>query len=339
MTSVAPPTRLDDISLDWLTATLGPVDSWDSEPIGEGFGLSGTTHRIDLVMADGTSATVVVKFAPASQTAREIAFFDHCAVLTPIRTPGFIAGGVDQRTDHGVLLLEYVTEARQGDVLAGCSLNEASDLAIVLARLHATWWGNTAALPDSLAASTQMPDLPRIREGRLDRLNTLYGEVLSPAQLDLINNIEGKLSSDRDTLYEGPLTLLHGDFHLDNVLFPTVGEPVVLDWQGSRTGPPAVDVARFLVECLTAEQRSQYGAQALSAYFSTLAEHDIEVESDLRPMIVPALRLLLPGVINWLGRPKPDPPNSRPRRLGANILHTTTTAITELTAHRAGGVD
>ena len=45
--------------------------------------------------------------------------------------------------------------------------------------------------------------------------------------------------------------LCHGDFHPDNVMM-TSGDPVLIDWRGSKKGIPAADFARTLVVLMTA---------------------------------------------------------------------------------------
>src|SRR3546814_11036087 len=44
-----------------------------------------------------------------------------------------------------------------------------------------------------------------------------------------------------------PFSLVHGDYRLDNLLFPAVGDGVVaVDWQTAAIGPPLRDVAYLL---------------------------------------------------------------------------------------------
>ena len=50
-----------------------------------------------------------------------------------------------------------------------------------------------------------------------------------------------------DSLGPTPFAVIHGDYRLDNLMFPPDGDGVVaLDWQTVGVGPPARDIAYFL---------------------------------------------------------------------------------------------
>ncbi len=69
--------------------------------------------------------------------------------------------------------------------------------------------------------------------------------------------------------WQGPTTVVHSDLHLDNVLFDAAG-PIVMDWQTVGCGPGAVDVARWLLESLTLEDRAVHERDLLTAYVDEL---------------------------------------------------------------------
>lgn len=97
-------------------------------------------------------------------------------------------------------------------------------------------------------------------------------------------------------------------------------------------GPPATDLARFMVECLTADQHRSYGSAALLAYLEELAGRGIHrpVSVASQEIVLASIRLLA-GTINWLGRTPPDPPGSRKEALGRNILHNITVTLEAFT--------
>ncbi|HUP17653.1 MAG TPA: hypothetical protein VM848_16595 [Acidimicrobiia bacterium] len=134
------PAGRDEVTTQWLSSVFGPVQSFTIEQIGEDFGLSGSTFKVDLRLIDAPPRQTAIKFASSGPTAREITFFEHCAAGTPLRLPEFVAGAIDHEADRGVVVLEYLADLRQGDVLAGCTRAEAITLAKMLARLHAAWW-------------------------------------------------------------------------------------------------------------------------------------------------------------------------------------------------------
>jgi len=319
------------ITTDWLSALVGGVISWSTTEIGFEYGLSGSTHRIDLELLGGASKSVVVKLAPATPTRREITFFEACAHRTPLPLPGFIDGATDRGADRGVVVLDYLQGTRRGDVLEGCTEAEAHTLAGMLARLHAAWWNDDDPGLRSLEdlGDDRVGVVPHIREGRLgiflDRFDELADRTIRP----WIEGLEDRAAALHHALGAGPTTLIHADYHLDNVLFLGSREPFIIDWQQATAGPPEVDVARFLVECLTTDQRSRYGPAALSTYVEGLGTAGIAPAADFEGRVLGALELLLPGIINWLGRPEPDPPESRKAALGRNMLLNTMAAIAD----------
>lgn len=330
--SLRVPTAVDEIDLAWLSTLCGPAGSFTLTPIGGEFGLSGTTFRLDVRLLDSNVRRLAVKFAAAGPTAREIRFFEDCAARTPLRLPEFVTGAVDAGADRGMVVLEYLPDVRQGDVLVGCARTEATTLARVLARLHATWWG---AADPALAALAELDEplanVPRVRDGRLSVFLERHGDSLSSDTRELVLDLGQRLESAHDELRAGPQTLIHRDYHLDNMLFTTTPEPIVIDWQGAAVGPPAVDVARLMVECLTLQQRRQYGSTVLAAYLQELEGHGIpRPEGRLRHEIVLALLRSLAGTINWLGRTPPDPVGSRKEVLGRNSLRNISDALEDL---------
>lgn len=333
MVGLAVPAGRDEVTTQWLSRVFGPVQSFTIEQIGEGFGLSGSTFKTDLRLVDAPPRQAAIKFASSGPTAREITFFEHCAADTPLRLPEFVAGAIDREADRGVVVLEYLADLRQGDVLAGSTRAEAITLAKMLARLHAAWWGVDDAATRPLAELGGYPIASAgIRDGRLTPFLDQFGRSLSSSMRELIEDLPKRLALAHETLRMGPMTLIHRDWHLDNILFAPEGEPFVIDWQGAAVGPPATDLARFMVECLTADQLRSYGSEALLAYLEELSDHGIH-----RPMsvasqeIVLALGNLLAGTINWLGGTPPDPPGSRKEALGRNILRNITVTVEAFT--------
>ncbi|HEX9856127.1 MAG TPA: aminoglycoside phosphotransferase family protein [Acidimicrobiia bacterium] len=318
------PAGRDEVTTQWLSRIFGPLQSFTIEQIGEEFGLSGSTFKVDLCPIDAPRRQVAIKFASYDPTAREIMFFERCAADTPLRLPDFVAGAVDHEADRGVVVLEYLADLRQGDVLAGCTRAEAITLARMLARLHAAWWGADDAATSALAelGDDTMASGPGIREDRLGPFLNRHGGSLPWSMRELLEDLPNRLALAYQKLRMGPITLIHRDWHLDNVLFAPSGEPFVIDWQGAAVGPPATDLARFMVECLTAEQHRSYGSEALLTYVEELARRGIHRPmSDASQEIGHASLRLLARIINWLGRTPPDPPGSRKEALGRNILH------------------
>ena len=93
-----------------------------------------------------------------------------------------------------------------------------------------------------------------------------------------LDEIQERAPTISDSLAAAPWTLLHGDYRLDNVLFRSDDEIVVLDLQGVGAGRPAVDVAYFITTALTAEHRDEE-EQLLRTYHDALVAAGISTYS------------------------------------------------------------
>jgi aminoglycoside/choline kinase family phosphotransferase len=79
-------------------------------------------------------------------------------------------------------------------------------------------------------------------------------------------------------LGQPPQTFLHGDFHLNNLLFdppPGAKSLAVIDWQGCARGRATRDLAYFLVTSLSLEGRRAHERALLNLYCTALAEHGV----------------------------------------------------------------
>lgn len=121
----------------------------------------------------------------------------------------------------------------------------------------------------------------------------------------MIELLRSRLGAVWGALAARPQTLIHADLHLDNLIFaPDDGSRrvAVLDWQTVSVGPPAWDVARFLFDSLSVEDRRSAEAELLDRYVTLLAAHGVRGYSaeDLRLECKLALLVLLAGTVGWL---------------------------------------
>ena len=202
-------------------------------------------------------------------------------------------------------MLEDLSGGRQGDVLEGCSIEDARLVIDQLAPFHARWWGD-AALASGFPVGGRDPRERQQRYGeQVDAFIERCGDRLPPGIADVVEGLRSRLADVASALHTRQKTLIHADLHLDNMLFDARGDGrsvTVLDWQTVSVGSPAWDVALFLFDSLSVEDRRAAESELLEAYLRLLSTHgvrDYTIE-ELRHDCGLALLLLLAGTVGWL---------------------------------------
>ena len=249
--------------------------------------------RLSLTYDRPTDAppTVIAKLPAADETSRatalslrsyenEVRFYQELAPDLPIRTPGVFHADIDVETASFVLLLEDMAPARQGDQLAGCSLEVAEVAIDELVRLHAPRWDDPTLssiewLHRDPATGRQfmLMLLPTLWDGFRERYTAELGPETHEAGDALFADLEGYLTSDTE-----PWTIVHGDYRLDNLLFdPTPGGvPVtVVDWQTVTHGPALQDVAYFIGAGLVHDERRVAEQDLVRTYHAGLVANGV----------------------------------------------------------------
>lgn len=273
--------RPEDVTPAWLSTALGrPVDAFTTQPVGTG--QMGDSVRFTL-QPDGTS--VVIKFAAADDTSRatgvalrsyeiEVRFYQEIVPTVGIRTPACHYAAVEPDTGWFTLVLEDLAPAVQGDQLAGCTVDHAALALEELAKLHAPRWGDPSLLElewlhkgDQSAAGTIM-----IVQGLFPGFRERYADRLSVEEQDLASRVAAGLPH-LFAQRTGPITVTHGDYRLDNMLFgtPEGGAPfAIVDWQTATTGPGLTDASYFLGAGLLPDARRAHERELVREYHRAL---------------------------------------------------------------------
>jgi aminoglycoside/choline kinase family phosphotransferase len=240
--------------------------------------------------------------------AREVLFYQHLASLHPVPAPRLYYGAADEATGRIILLVQDLSTARPGDVLHGCSPEEAEQILQAIAPFHAHWWAHPRV--KDFAWLPQWVGDPQVRQEGYNRqvgpFLQRFGQQLPPFIHEAIGRLRADYAQVLTRLAEAPATLIHADLHLDNILFSPSGHnhPVtVLDWQSISCGAAAVDVALFLYGSLSIEQRRAKGHALLARYHTRLAEDGVSGYSFQQLLDDCRLALLwnLAGTVGWLG--------------------------------------
>ncbi len=302
MSDLIVPNGLQDITPCWLTRALhgdekpasASVTGFSAEAIVEGKGFMSQLYRLRLEYdSDATDLpySAIVKLPSADpllgtvfdrlgQNRREVNFYRELADSVSISTPHSYYCGTDAATGSTVLLLEDMNYARQGDSVAGCSLDDARRCIGQLARFQAVWWDSPllhrlhwmplkeaeAAVYQELYPDAWMSLLQKAGDS-MPRALRLLGDRLVPE----VSGIKSQLSRP-------PGTVVHGDYRLDNCFFSTTGNcssVVVMDWEFCGRGRGAYDIATFVSEAFPPEQRRKEELGLLQEYHSILEENGV----------------------------------------------------------------
>jgi hypothetical protein len=274
------------------------------ELIGVGYGLASYLFRCRWSGTTG-SESVVVKLWDAGGVggAREVEFYRAFAGDITGMIPRCYHSAVDDERGHAALVLEDLGEVIQGDCLQPLTLARAVALAEVLAAVHATWWEHP-----SLHTAEWLPSVARLELGadwfepRRALFLQRFGDRLEERTHGLLAQIEEVQARANEQLAGAAATLVHGDFHLDNVVFRAASEdPVLLDWARVARGPGVLDV----IELFLSLEKPAYWQRLLAAYLAGLRAEGVSQVDEvvLRKQLGGALlRKFISatcGVANW----------------------------------------
>lgn len=285
-------TTADEVTPEWLTSVL--ADQLDGAVVTEvgtslvGTGQMGDSVRLVVSYDRPTSApaTFVAKLPASDPTSRatagalrnyeiEVGFYRELAASLPMRTPQCHLALHDPDTQDFVLLLEDLAPARQGDQLAGCTVDQAALAVDELPKLHAPRWGDPAL--ESIDWLHRSSDEHRsftatLVTGLFDGFRERYADRLEPDILGVSERLVARLPAYLASR-TGPVTVAHGDYRLDNLLFGTEegGAPIaVVDWQTVADGPGISDLSYFLGAGLLTEERRAVEADLVRSYAAGL---------------------------------------------------------------------
>ena len=288
------PAHPDEITAEWWEQALGQVPrAWRWEPIGTG--QVGDSVRFHLDWGSGQGpATLAGKFAAADPTSRgtaamlglytkEVGFYREIAPDLPVRTPRVLAADIADDGASFVLLFEDMGPARGGNQLASCSLADAREGVKQAAALHAPSWHNPAILeldwiqPSEQAAAQVRALYPQAQAVFRER----YSGVLEPEFMTLCEEL-ADLTAATERAPE-KVSLVHGDFRLDNLLFDIKGgaEPVaVLDWQTLTIGNGLTDIGYFLGCGIGDALRRKHERHLLELYCTEMTARGVPLTVD-----------------------------------------------------------
>jgi hypothetical protein len=265
----------------WLSAALGrTITGVAAEAIGTG--QMGASWRLTLSSDEPGPKTLVAKLAAGDAAARarvsfgfqkEVGFYTDLAATLDVRTPGCFYGAITDDGADFTLLLEDLAPSVPGVQADSCRVDQAIGAVRNLAALHAPRW-NDASLREHAFLSP-------IDEG----IAELFGAALVPATEVFVDRYESGLGVDDVATLRAaaavivpwmldrpdPFAVVHGDYRLDNLMFPPTGDAVAaLDWQSVSVGAPGRDLAYFVGTTFAPEDRRRCEDDLVTAYHDEL---------------------------------------------------------------------
>ena len=283
--------EVDELTPAWLSSALGRrVDTVTARPVGTG--QIGTCFRLTLTGDPHLPATVLAKLPAADPAARallanpyrtELRFYREILPTLAVRAPQPYYADMAAEGGDFVLLLEDLAPAEQGDQIAGCTVDQVRDAVVNLAGLHGPRWCDPTLLAIEGLALNGPDDA------------TLMAELFGPAVDLFLSNLAGLLApGDEATVRAVPdvierwalaraerFGLVHGDYRLDNLLFPPGGGPgvVAVDWQTLSLALPARDLAYAIATSLDPDARRAAERELVAAYHAALVGHGVAAYS------------------------------------------------------------
>ena len=278
------PAEADSAWLERALAAAGrptKVRDLTCEPVGTG--QMGSSFRLSYTDSDDLTrrSSVVLKLPTDDEVRRamsapayrsELTFYRHIAASTSARVPRCdLAVGSSDGTRF-TLLLEDLAPAVQGDQIAGCGVDVLIDASENLARLHAAWW-NHAFDDDELGLKAPGPEeiefMAAIYASAVGTFLERFGDKLADDDARVLR--DARVAIEAMLRVSTPLSVIHGDYRLDNLMFFPSGEVATVDWQTTSVGMPARDLAFLVATSLDPTEHAVADETITDAYHRALA--------------------------------------------------------------------
>ena len=290
------PLTADSIDATWLNqafdGTVATVAEVRAQRLGEGVGLRGEVTRLHLTYVPGSTgpqpATLIAKCQAAapgnvfmSQAMgfyeRESSFYREFSSSINLRVPYCWYTDVDPAGAPYVVLLEEITNPRMVDQVVGANFEDSAAILDQAVKLHSHFWDNELLWSLSWLPPMNNPLYRAAREMAEPKLESFIATWSPhvPAQtMQWMRELTPKYPDMVDWwVDQGNATFAHVDFRADNFLFGgSAGEGVVtvLDFQLSARHVGMWDVANFLGQSVTTDNRREWEQSLVRRYYDGL---------------------------------------------------------------------
>jgi aminoglycoside phosphotransferase (APT) family kinase protein len=296
MSDLTLPAFPDGLTPAWMTAALRrlqlieeseSVSAVERQQVGEGVGMMSELSRLVLTYdgaASGAPASFIAKYPSQNPTNREVAmsfnlyerevrYFAELEPRTSAVSPRAFMAQI--QGDNFLLLLEDLSDYRTGDQIEGADLADSAAAVAELAKLHAAFWNNVDDIDwiPHICNSYHADNMQAGTAGGWSNMVEVFGDFLSDEVAALQPQFSANLPQLQQDMDSAPITLIHGDYRMENFLFgtrPEHHELAIIDWQGPLLGKGMVDVALVLGQSTRIEVRRAHERGLVEQYATDL---------------------------------------------------------------------
>lgn len=285
-------TQLEQVTPDWLTLVLArqgldtgiSVTRIDFEPR-----LPGYSQILPLDVSYSQPVNFPSRFilklsAEERRDQREVEFYKAVTGISGLPVIRSYHSAYDEETGRFHILMEDLRETHGShppSVLPPTIAN-AERIVDALAQFQAFWWDSAqfGSLIGELPTETSIDQSVNAAVARLSSFSDFLGDRLSDRKRQILESASHallRLKRER-LLPQRNLTLLHGDLHAGNFLYPRNPKQDairLIDWKSWSIDPGASDMANLMSVYWTQERRQQLQDYLLRRYHQRLLEHGI----------------------------------------------------------------
>ena len=201
--------------------------------VGDGVGMMSELSRLNLTWSTpspGLPTSLIAKYASTNPTnraaangfhvyEREVRYFLEVDAVTTMRTPRCYFARLE--SDNYLLLMEDLGEYRIGSQASGAGLDDTTLAIDQLARLHAPFWEKIEGLDwvPHIEGSYHAHALQMMATNGWDPMVHAFGEHVPASVRAGRDGVLAAIPALQKQMNTGPVTLVHGDFRMDNLLF------------------------------------------------------------------------------------------------------------------------
>jgi Ser/Thr protein kinase RdoA (MazF antagonist) len=207
---------------------------------------------------------------------REIHFYNEIAARIPLHTPRVLASLIEE-SGYCTLLLEAYAPMQPANELDDA---EFAEIAKQLGRFHAVHWNQTDQLDTfSWLDKPKIVDLTNdVRHAsetwQLLAQQPQFRDLLTDSRVRDIKAALAEVRTKPEYGHDTPMTLCHGDCHLENLLSDQEGRLIWADWQEVRIGYGPTDLS-FLIQRAETNGANIAHDSVVAAYCNALEASDV----------------------------------------------------------------